>query len=244
MTAVVEATVMQVRQLSPSFVRITFAGCASMTSHGYDQRIKILLALPGQDRPVLPLSSDWYGEWCAMPSAVRPIMRTFTIRSQDGDLVDIEFALHGDAGPASAWARAARPGSVLGIVGPTPDDDFRAVQYEPGEHDWQLFVGDDTALPAISSLLETLPASVDARVFVQIPHQRDIRELPRDVTWTVGGGLAEAVRSADLPAGTAYAWVAAEAAIVRDVRRYLCRERGWDSKAHCFSGYWKAGETE
>ncbi|MFI5931550.1 siderophore-interacting protein [Actinoplanes sp. NPDC051494] len=248
MVAVVEATVVAVEKLSPSFVRITFAGCAGMRSGGYDQRIKILLARPGQDRPLLPEPTDWYGSWCAMPDDTRPVMRTFTIRSQDGDRIDIEFALHGDAGPASAWARAAQPGSVLGIIGPGVDDEVKALAYAPGEPPWHLFVGDDTAVPAIASILETLPADASAHVFLQVPDAGDVRELPcagkTQVTWRIKSGLAEAVRAAELPVGEPYAFVAAESALVRDVKKHLCTDRGWDGKAHYFGGYWKAGQTE
>ncbi|GAA2507758.1 siderophore-interacting protein [Winogradskya humida] len=248
MAAVVEATVVAVQELSPSFKRITFAGCSQMSSGGYDQRIKILLARPGQDGPRLPEESDWYGSWLAMPEDERPIMRTFTIRSQDGPLVDIEFALHGDAGPASAWARAARPGSKLGIIGPGINDEINAVAYAPSEPDpeWHLLVGDDTAIPAIASILESLPPGAAAHVFVQVPHAGDVRDLPcagrTQITWTIGHGLADAVRGAEFPTGNPYAWVAGESAVVRDVRRYLCSDRGWDSKSHYFGGYWKAGQ--
>lgn len=248
MAAVVEASVVAVQQLSPSFVRISFAGCGAVSSGGYDHRIKLLLARPGQDGPVLPEAEDWYGSWCAMPHDTRPVMRTFTIRSQDGDLLDVEFALHGDAGPASAFARGARPGDRLGIIGASPGEERLAMHYAPGDARSFLLVGDDTALPAVASILEALPATASARVFLQVPDAGDIRELSSaadvEVSWSVRTGLADAVRRGPLPGGTPYAWVAGESALVRDVRSYLVGERGWSPKANYFGGYWKAGETE
>ena len=248
MAAVVEASVVSVARLSPSFVRITFAGCGAVSSGGYDHRIKLLLARPGQDRPVLPEAEDWYGAWCAMPLDVRPIMRTFTIRSQDGDLLDVEFALHGDTGPASAFARDARPGDRLGIIGASAGEERLAMHYNPGDAQSFLLAGDDTALPAVASILEALPATASAQVFLQVPDPADVRDLSTaadvKVDWSVRTGLADAVRRAPLPEGTPYAWVAGESALVRDVRAYLVGERGWSAKTNYFGGYWKAGETE
>ncbi|WP_427890028.1 siderophore-interacting protein [Kribbella sp. GL6] len=246
MTAVVLATVVAVRELSPSFRRVTLSGCAGLETGGYDQRIKILLARPGQDEPLLPPADDWYGVFCAMPLDVRPVMRTFTIRAQRGDLLDIEFALHGDTGPASVWARAARPGSVLGIIGPQPGDQ-KTLLYSPTDADWQLLAGDDTALPALTTIIESLPAGTTARAYVQVPDAGDVRDFDTaadlEVTWTIGAGLANAVGDSKFPGGTAYAWIAAETALVRDLRRYLTKDLGWPSKPHYFGGYWQAGQV-
>ncbi|MEV6281425.1 siderophore-interacting protein [Kribbella sp. NPDC051770] len=248
MPAVVMGTVTGVRRTSPSFLTVTLAGCSTLETGGFDQRIKILLAQPGQDEPVLPPAEDWYGVYREMADDVRPVMRTFTIRAQRGEEIDIEFALHGDAGPAAAWALSAAPGSRLGIIGPEIGDNPKAYQYMPRRPDWQLLVGDDTAVPALASIISALPADAVARVFVQVPHAEDVREFETaaqvKVEWCVGGGLADAVRSAELPDGTPYAWVAGETSIVRDIRRHLTGTLGWDSKPHYFGGYWKAGQSE
>lgn len=248
MTAVVMATVVAVRQLSPSFVTVTLEGCGGLETGGYDQRIKILLARPGQPEPVLPPADDWYGAYCAMPLDVRPVMRTFTIRAQRGDLIDIEFALHGDAGPASAWARSAQPGSRLGIIGPEPGVTPKALQYSPADADWQLLAGDDTALPALTTIIESLPAGTVTRAFIQVSDAGDVRDFDTagelQVTWTIGTGIADAIRDSKLPGGTAYVWTAGETAVVRDIRRYLTKDLGWPSKPHYFGGYWKAGQAE
>ncbi|MGZ0151915.1 siderophore-interacting protein [Kribbella sp. WER1] len=246
MTAVVMATVVALEALSPSFLLVTLSGCGQLQSGGYDQRIKILLARPGQDEPMLPPAEDWYGVFCAMDEDVRPVMRTFTIRAQRGDLIDVEFALHGDTGPASAWARSARPGSKLGIIGPEPADQ-KTLLYTPVDADWQLLAGDETAVPALTTIIESLPAGTTARAFVQVPDAGDVRDFDTaadlEVTWTIGAGLAAAVRDSKFPDGTAYAWIAAETALVRDLRWYLTKDLGWPSRPHYFGGYWHAGQV-
>jgi NADPH-dependent ferric siderophore reductase len=73
----------------------------------------------------------------------------------------------GHAGPAAAWAASAAPGERLGMIGPTVSH-LRT----PGEHAWKLIVGDETALPAIGALLESLGTHERALVFVEVQRRR------------------------------------------------------------------------
>ncbi|TQS39779.1 siderophore-interacting protein [Cryptosporangium phraense] len=271
MTVVVAARVAAVRTVSPSVVRITLSGVGGVCCHGFDQRIKLLFARGGE--LVLPSGDDWWGSYRAIPEDVRPAMRTFTIRGfgPGADLMDVEFALHGvvgpgaaghgaagrgapgrgGAGPASAWAASAELGSTVGVIAAAAPDAARAATaYEPSGADWQLLAGDETALPAIAAILEALPEPAVARVIVRVPTTADRRELPTPaedvaVTWLTGrASLAAAVRAMPRPPGVPYAWVAGEAAEVRDVRRYLVNEQGWVARSHYFGGYWRAGRSE
>jgi NADPH-dependent ferric siderophore reductase len=51
--------------------------------------------------------------------------------------------------------------------------------------------------------------------------------------------LLDVVRTAELPDGPAYAWVAGEASAVRAVRRHLVGERAVARRAVAFAGYWR-----
>lgn len=44
--------------------------------------------------------------------------------------------------------------------------------------------------------------------------------------------------------GDAYAWIAGEAAAIKELRRLLVGELGWDRKAVAFMGYWRIGRSE
>ena len=66
--------------------------------------------------------------------------------------VDVDFFLHGDIGYASAWAERARPGDPVGFAGP------RLHWKGLNGYDWSLLVADETGLPALLAILETLPA--------------------------------------------------------------------------------------
>ena len=41
-----------------------------------------------------------------------------------------------------------------------------------------------------------------------------------------------------------YAWIAGEAGMVKELRRYLVREAGINRKQVAFMGYWRRGKTE
>ena len=88
---------------------------------------------------------------------VRPAMRTFTPRRFDAATatLEVEFVLHGE-GPASTWARRAAPGPGIAVAGP---GGRMPLALGPGR--W-IVAGDESAIPAIATLLEALPASASA----------------------------------------------------------------------------------
>ncbi|MFS2031498.1 siderophore-interacting protein, partial [Curtobacterium sp. CT11-45] len=87
-----------VTSLTPHFVRVTLTGdaLAEFSSVGLDQRIKIVLPIPGHGFTDLPDGEDWYGAWRALPDAVRNPLRTYTVRSfrPDARELDIDFVAH------------------------------------------------------------------------------------------------------------------------------------------------------
>ena|SRR3712207_4432425 len=101
--------VSRLQRLSPSFLRVTFTGpdLADFVSNGRDQRIKVMLPLPGRGIEDCPDDVDWYGAWRALPAERRMPLRTYTVRALRPGEVDVDFVLHGATGPASAWAEAA-----------------------------------------------------------------------------------------------------------------------------------------
>ncbi|MCC5698008.1 siderophore-interacting protein, partial [Klebsiella pneumoniae] len=156
-----------------------------------------------------------------------------TVRRYDeqrGEL-DIDFVLHEHRGVASSWAREAKPGDRLGIMGPG------GKTCRPG--DWYLLVGDQTALPAISAIVEKLPVTARGQVFVEVADEAEEQhiECPPDLQWTwlhrngtpagQSRQLISAVQSLEIPVETGVsAWVAGESGIVRGIRRHLRNERG------------------
>ncbi|MEW1723743.1 siderophore-interacting protein [Streptomyces sp. NPDC093109] len=261
--------VLRTERVTPAMIRVVLGGptVSRMASAGRDQRVKLLFPQAGQSEPVMPdtTRADWYDAYREMDPAVRAIMRTYTVRElrhgPDEDELVIDFALHGGdggdggtpAGPATRWVRAAAPGDRIGVLAPVHEEnagyDFRP----PEDTDWVLLTADDSALPAVAAILETLPPGMPARVWVEVHDRADRQELATkadaEITWLVPNPAttvttAEAVRTAELPAGTPYAWIAGESATVRTVRRHLVGERGLDRRRVKFSGYWRSGTSE
>ena len=177
-----------------------------------------------------------------MPEATRPDLRWYTVRALRGDEceIDVDFVLHEDAhGPGSTWAAAAEPGAVAG---------FRACgstyQRQPDTNS-RLLVADETALPALSAILEAQPG---ARAIVEVPDESYLTPVPDGVEFVYrteaepGSRALEAVTA--LPAADFdYAWVCGESNLATSVRRHLVKDRGLDRRKIMFSGYWKRGQA-
>jgi NADPH-dependent ferric siderophore reductase len=338
MSMAFEVTVSAVRQLSPSFRRITFGGYSlrGFGVHGdtLDLRIKLLIPSAAANGTQLPLpaletvQAGWYRDWLAMDPEVRGSMRTYTVRDARLDEVypeiDVDFAMHFDEpghartklGPAANWALNAKPGDPLTIIGPNnraahcvTAGTYSGIEWRPGLAQRILLAGDETAVPAISAILEALPPYMTGHAFLEVPQAGDFLDLssPADIeiTWLARGAalgrsrphgqlLQEAVRKAipvpgwvgitaddggagpepedvnvdedilwetparldtanisatrnpHLPSGALpfYAWLAGEAAAIKDLRRYLVRDVGIDRKQVAFMGYWRQGKAE
>lgn len=197
-------TVARVHQLSPHFVRVTFTG-DDLDAFGVDrldQRMKIVFPLEGNrmsdfgaDDPETIADGTWYARWRALPDAERNPFRTYTVRAvrpEDRE-VDVDMVAHGDGGPASRWLNHARPGQEVVLIGPDVHsvDSAVGIDWHPGDARCVLLVGDETAAPAICSIIESLPAGRSAQAFIEVPDRADVvpLEVPvgSTVTWLARG---------------------------------------------------------
>ncbi|WP_460774002.1 siderophore-interacting protein [Microbacterium sp. GXF7504] len=257
------ATVVGVRRLSPSFVRVTFTGpeVEHFGAAGGDQRIKVLLPHPdgsfsdiGQDDG----AGDWYDRWRALPTAARNPFRTYTVRGLRPERaeLDVDFVVHHDAGPAGTWAAQAAMGQRLVVVGPDRRSTLPAggVDFHPGTATRILLVGDETAAPAIAGILESLDDAHDVDVFVEVPTAEDALTIDAPasarVTWLARGDRAhgDALREAVTAWTDASGALLARAAAPRpqevadiDVDRELLWESPDDAEGEFYA--WMAGEA-
>jgi NADPH-dependent ferric siderophore reductase len=168
--------VARVHRLSPVFTRVTLAAddLTHFAAHGFDQRINLLFC-DGDRREYT--TDDWFERWRAAPDAVRPPLRTYTVRSfrPEACELDIDFVVHGDAGPASRWAGRARPGDPLIIIGPVAgaSDPAADVAWAPPAAGRLLIAADEAALPAAAAIAEALPPGRPATIVAEVPEPAD-----------------------------------------------------------------------
>ena len=140
-------------------------------------------------------ASGWYRAWLAHEPSVRGSMRTYSIRSfrpagHPGNVgptpeLDIDFVLHVRrengrlvGGPASVWAAEAEAGAEVTLLGPNKNvcgPDYGGIEFRPGPARRILLAGDETAAPAICSILESLPPGITGNAFIEVPAVDDIQ---------------------------------------------------------------------
>jgi NADPH-dependent ferric siderophore reductase len=226
------ARVQRLQRLSPSFLRVTFGGpdMADFTTNGYDQRIKLMLPLPGRGLADRPSGPDWYGEWRALPAERQLPIRTYTVRAlrpEDGE-VDVDVVLHSATGPASAWAETATVGDEVVLVGPNarfpgPTGGFE--WHPPADASCLLLAGDETAVPAICAIVEMLPAGRRARALLEVPTAADALNVAApdgvEITWLPRRGTEDGT-----PAPHGALLVDAVVAVARELGDDLTPQRG------------------
>lgn len=89
-------------------------------------------------------------------------------------------------------------------------------------------------LPAVTSWLEEHPALTEGAQ-VRAPQQLEDVDVDRELLWDSPGGDT---------AGSFYAWMAGEAAMVKALRRELVTGRCVDRRRVAFMGYWRLGQAE
>ncbi len=243
------ARVTEARPRNDHLVRITLAG---EELRGLDPglpgaSVRLLLPRDGERGPTLELPS-WNGNEFLFADGTRPPIRTLTpLRvGDDPPELDVEVVLHGDA-PLSRWAAAALPGDEVAVSGTG-----RGYEVDPDARSF-LVVGDESALPAISTLLPALPPQAEVQVVLGVRGPGARVELPAhpraELRWceprpgdSLGDAMVDAVREMEL-SDDVRVWAAGEAAAVQSLRKHLFEERGLP-RSHCVvRGYWKEGRA-
>ncbi len=226
-------TVTGVERLTPNMRRLTFEGDTLRTMS-------------------VPLPAQWLKVVLPGAAGEAGANRAYTVRRfyQGWGAMEVDFVLHGDTGPASAWARRAEVGDVVHLGAP------RGGHKVDPEARWRLLAGDETALPAIASILDALPDDDDVatRVVVEVPTLDDVQPLRRsavtEIQWLAREGqrsrpgslLADRISGLSLPVAMGQVFLAGEGTAVRTIKRDLARRAppaGMEAK-----GYWLLGQAD
>lgn len=233
--------------LTPQLVRLVLGGpglddyqhseCTDAYVNCYFLPDEAAYGVPFDDRAVRELDPE-----------LRPRPRRMTVRAWDEQRreLTIDIAVHGDIGYAGRWAAKAPIGSRLQMRGPAGD--FRP----PTDADWYLFVGDESALPAIAASVEQVPDGAPVIVVAEVedaageialdsPGELRVQWVHRAGAEDVERLLADAVASLNLPPGTPSAFIHGEAAQIRAVHWGLAEGGLVDLERFSCSPYWRRG---
>jgi NADPH-dependent ferric siderophore reductase len=234
---------------SPRVVKVTLTGDDLEGFAHFDpgQHVKVFFPPEGEDVPLLPIMGP---EGPQFPSDVpRPVSRTYTPRRYrpESKELDIEIVLHDD-GLGSNWARSAKEGNLLVMAGP-------GGRYRLNlDADWYVLAADFAGVPAMSEIIETLPAGKKVFAVAEVVDASDERtyktDASVDVRWlhtlsSPSNGmppLEKALRELPLPKnGRGRAWVGCESSTMRALRAYLLDGAGMTRDVIHTQGYWKVG---
>lgn len=226
--------VRRVEALSPLLRRVTLAG-SELDGFTIDEpaaSVRLLLPAPGPDL-VVP---TWNGNEFLLADGRRPVIRTFTPRAARPSELDIDIVIH-DGGVASNWVAGVEPGAPAAVSGPGRG---YVIDPEVGRY---LLAGDESAIPAISQLLEALAPEVEVRVVIEArPAARLALPAHPGSTLEWCSSVVERVIALDI-SDAERVWAAGEAAAMQRIRRHLFDERGIPRSHTTIRGYWKHGRA-
>ena len=226
--------VLRISQISPNIKRITF------TSNDFDD-------FPENENGgyVKFLFSEKFSD------KKNTLVRPYTIRkfSKEKCELDIDFTNHfGNKGYATKWASETKVGDKILISGPGLKQKINI------NSSWFFFVGDMTALPAISVHLEELPKnavgysvietlSKDDQIYLKKPKNIKIKWVTQSDHMNDINLLKE-VRALEWYDSFPFVWVACEFAKMKNLRYFFQKEKMIHKNNIYISSYWKLGLNE
>lgn len=239
--------VSQAFDVTPLMRRVVFA-CENAAAYAAPEagyHVRLLLPPAGRPPRWPSLAADGRMEWPAGEDALTS--RVYTIRSVDAATngVAVDFVLHGGGGsPGADFARGARPGDVVGILGPGGDGAPDAKRL--------LLLGDEAALPAIARMAESLPADCRATVLVEVEDEREEQPIASAAAVELGwlhrrgtppgtSDLLERALAARLAAGDlgeTFIWAGCEQKTAARLRALLRSGLPQARGRHRIYGYW------
>ncbi|MBK0419132.1 siderophore-interacting protein [Leucobacter sp. CSA1] len=247
-----------VRRVVPAIARITLRGedLRGFTAPGPADHVKVFFPRPDGGELIMPLVTE---EGIKKPKAGKPLSRDYTPLAfreagDHGPELDIDFVLHGDGGPASAWAARARPGDRIGVAGP------RGSQLTPTGVTEAILVADETSLPATARWLAAFGPETPVTCLVSVEDPSTAAYLEETANTVPGSGPAgrivrwfsgpgrdvereAALRALAVPEG-GFVFLAGEARALIPLRRYLRRELRLPKQQVSADGYWKRGKAD
>lgn len=246
-------SVVAVDDVHPHLRKITFGGgdLTTFAPLGADTFLYVLLPPPGRSELTIDAGFTWEA-WGQMADDVRPVGAYYTLREWRPDVCELDmlFVLHDPAGPASAWAARAQPGDPVALWGP------REAFTPPADATRFVLVADETGLPAVAAILDSLDASARIDVVAECEVPEEHQPLPAHpgatVHWVHRHGrpagtapelVLDAVRDLDLDPVGGYVWGGGEGRAMTAVRKLVRRELGWPRERVSLVAYWRHADS-
>lgn len=173
--------------------------------------------------------------------------RAYTMTEMDPDTghFTIDVVLHEPSGPASKWARSAKPGDSVPVMS-LGSPGFTVPEDPPAGY---LLIGDAAATPAINGIIGVVPQDIPIEIYLEQHDENDllipIAEHPRlTLHWVARedtASLAAAIESRDW--SDWYCWVTPEAGSLKHLRTRLRDEFGFPKSELHAQAYWTQGRA-
>ena len=208
---------------------------------GVEPAASVRLLLPEAPGAALEIP-QWNGNEFLLADGSRPTLRTLTpLTTDDDSVLRLAILRHGES-PLSSWLDRCAPGDEVAVSGPG-----RGLTPDPAVDDWVL-AGDESAVPAIMTLLEAIAPTATVRVLVEVDDTEDRPPMPSHVgasiDWAApapgappGDTLVQRLAQVHVSPDTLL-WAAGEAAAMQRIRRLLDRGAAPRSMT-VVRGYWK-----
>ncbi|MGL5967582.1 MAG: siderophore-interacting protein [Kluyvera sp.] len=236
-----ELTVKRVERIGAAFQRVVLGGetLEGFSSPGFDDHTKLFFPQAGTTLTP-PTVSD---EGIVWADGVRPQARDYTpLYNAERHELAYDFFIH-DGGVASRWATEAKAGDTLLIGGP------RGSLVVPEDYAWQLYVCDETGMPALRRRLEALSQLPQFPQVTALVMVRDIADKAYldgfaggNIEWfSQNDHAAVAARLAQLtvPESDYFIWLTGEGKVVKNLADGFVTE-ALDPQLVRSSAYWHA----
>ncbi|MDH2914744.1 siderophore-interacting protein [Kosakonia sp. HypNH10] len=215
-----QLTVLRVERASEGFQRIVLGGeqLDGFSSRGFDDHTKVFF--PQEGAPFVPPEVTDEGiNWGDGP---RPLSRDYTpLYDASRHELTLDFYIH-DGGVASSWALHAQAGDHLTIGGP------RGSLVVPEDYAWQLYVCDESGMPALRRRLEAisqlaLRPQVTALVTIDNADYQDYLAHLKgfDIEYVIGHNpqvVAQKLAALTVPEEDYFIWLTGEGEVVKSLK--------------------------
>ncbi|MBT0958560.1 siderophore-interacting protein [Alphaproteobacteria bacterium KMM 3653] len=237
-----ELTVLDSRVLFEGMQRVTlrYPGIGALAERGVHLRL-ILPRDPARPATWPVMGRNGAPVWPKGENALHARYVTLKNIRAACEEVDIDIVRHG-TGMISRWAQQAKPGAIVGAMGPIGKDSLPAAK--------EYFIASDgTGLPVVAQMLARLSPQASGDVVVAMPERVDpagyfpptplrVHTVPPQ---RFEGEILALAQAATAAGRTGYGFFAGEFANAQALRGHFKTELGLDKTRQISAAYWRRG---